>query len=127
MTDVEIEYCVPCGHLDRAQQLQGALLEEFGQRLDGVRLDTGDSGVFEVRVDGETVFDIDEESYDTDSIVERVAGSRSPTPSPTDLPAVFRLEASERLIPPTLCVGAWSTYSPAKKGNSPRPSSSRRR
>jgi len=77
MTDVEIEYCVPCGHLDRAQQLQGTLLEEFGQRLDGVRLDTGDSGVFEVRVDGETVFDVDEESYDTDSIVERV-GDRLP-------------------------------------------------
>ncbi|MFB6219363.1 MAG: SelT/SelW/SelH family protein [Halobacteriaceae archaeon] len=77
MTSVEIEYCVPCGHLDRAQQLQEALLEEFGQRLDGVRLATGDGGVFEVRVDGEQVFDVDEEAYDTDTIVERV-GDRLP-------------------------------------------------
>lgn len=77
MTDVEIQYCVPCGHLDRAQRLQRALLEEFGQRLDGVRLETGDSGVFEVRVDGEEVFDVDEEAYDADTIVERV-GERVP-------------------------------------------------
>lgn len=77
MTDIEIEYCVPCGHLDRAQRLQGALLEEFGQRLDGVRLETGDGGVFEVRLDGEQVFDVDEEAFDVDVIVERV-GDRVP-------------------------------------------------
>jgi selenoprotein W-related protein len=72
MTDVEIQYCVPCGHLDRAQGLQEKLLTEFGQRLDGVRLKTGDSGVFTVAVDGEQVFDVDEEGYDADAIVERV-------------------------------------------------------
>lgn len=72
MTDVEIEYCVPCGHLDRAQTLQGALLEEFGLELDGVRLATGDGGVFEVRVDGEQVFDKAEEGFDQEEIVDRV-------------------------------------------------------
>jgi selenoprotein W-related protein len=72
MTSVEIEYCVPCGHLDRAQSLQGSLLREFGQRLDGVRLKTGDSGVFRVSVDGEVVFDVEEEGYDAERIVDRV-------------------------------------------------------
>jgi selenoprotein W-related protein len=72
MTDVEIEYCVPCGHLDNAQQLQAALLEEFGLELDGVRLTTGDGGVFTVRVDGEEVFDKADEGYDRDEIVSRV-------------------------------------------------------
>lgn len=72
MTDVEIEYCVPCGMLDRAQSLEAALLEQFGQRLDRVSLVTGDDGVFVVRVDGEAVFDKDEEGYDADAIVSRV-------------------------------------------------------
>lgn len=72
MSDVEIEYCVPCGHLDRAQELQHAILSEFGQRVDGVRLKTGDGGVFVVRVDGETVFDKSEEGYDEGEIVARV-------------------------------------------------------
>lgn len=72
MTDVEIHYCVPCGHLPRAQELQTALLEEYGQGLDGVRLKTGDSGVFTVAVDGEQIFDKAEEAYDEDAIVERV-------------------------------------------------------
>lgn len=72
MTDVEIEYCVPCGHLDRAQELQHALLSEFGQKLDGVRLKTGDGGTFVVRADGEEIFDKSEEGYDPDAIQERV-------------------------------------------------------
>ena len=72
MTDIEIEYCVPCGMLDRAQDVQAALLEQFGQRLDTVALRTGDGGVFRVAVDGEEVFDADEDEYDIDAIVERV-------------------------------------------------------
>lgn len=74
MTQVEIEYCVPCGMLPRAQDLQAALLEEFGEGLDGVALKTGDSGVFEVRVDGELIFDKDADEYDVDAIVEDVRG-----------------------------------------------------
>jgi selenoprotein W-related protein len=72
MTDVEIEYCHPCGYLDRAQDLEHALLEEYGLELDGVRLDVGDGGVFQVRVDGEQVFDVDDEEYDVETIVGRV-------------------------------------------------------
>lgn len=72
MTDVEIEYCVPCGHLNNAEDVQHALLQQFGQSLDGVRLKTGDSGVFTVRVDDELVFDKTEEDYDVDEITRRV-------------------------------------------------------
>ena len=74
MVEVEIEYCVPCGHLDRAQEVQRALLEEFGQELDAVRLKTGDGGVFKIRVDGEKIYDKDEdeEGYDADEIEARV-------------------------------------------------------
>jgi selenoprotein W-related protein len=57
MPEVTIEYCVPCGHLERATDVQQSLLEQFGQQLDAVRLETGDGGVFEVRVDGERVWD----------------------------------------------------------------------
>lgn len=72
MTSVEIEYCVPCGMLERAQDVQHALLEEYGERLDSVALVTGDSGVFEVRADDEQVFDKDEDEFDVDAIVESV-------------------------------------------------------
>ena len=77
MTSVEIEYCVPCGHLDRAIDTQRALLETFGRRLDGVRLKTGENGVFKVRVDGELVYDKAEEGYDLDAIVDAVDGRAS--------------------------------------------------
>ncbi|AGN02524.1 selT/selW/selH selenoprotein domain protein [Salinarchaeum sp. Harcht-Bsk1] len=72
MTDVEIHYCVPCGHLDRAQQLQYAILDQYGQDVDRVALRTGDGGVFTVSVDGEQVFDVDEDEYDADAIVESI-------------------------------------------------------
>lgn len=72
MTDVEIEYCHPCGYLDRAQDLEHAILDAYGLELDGVRLQVGDGGVFQVRVDGEQVFDVDDEEYDVDAIVDRV-------------------------------------------------------
>jgi selenoprotein W-related protein len=72
MTNVEIEYCVPCGHLDRANDLQHTLLSEFGQDVESVALVTGDGGVFEVRADGETVFDKADEGYDEAAIFERV-------------------------------------------------------
>jgi selenoprotein W-related protein len=55
--DVEIEYCVPCGHLERAIDTQRVILSEFGQKLRSVALVTGDKGVFKIRVDGEQIFD----------------------------------------------------------------------
>jgi selenoprotein W-related protein len=72
MTQVDIEYCVPCGHLDRAQDLQEAILSTHGRDVEGVRLVTGDGGTFTVDVAGERVFDVDEEGYDREAIVERV-------------------------------------------------------
>jgi selenoprotein W-related protein len=79
MTDVEIEYCVPCGMLDRAQDVQHAILSEYGERLDSVALVTGDSGVFKVRANGEQVFDKDEDEFDVDAIVESVGDHVSAT------------------------------------------------
>ncbi|MDY6818792.1 MAG: Rdx family protein [Halobacteriales archaeon] len=79
MTSVEIEYCVPCGHLDRAQDLQRAILSEFGLEVDSVSLKTGDGGVFKVRTDGDVVFDKSEEAFDKDEIVDRVRGEVSAT------------------------------------------------
>lgn len=75
MTEIEIEYCVPCGLLPPAVETQRALLEEFGRRLDGVRLTPGHGGVFEVRAGGETVWDKDVHGGDPDldTIVEAVA------------------------------------------------------
>lgn len=72
MTRVEIEYCVPCGMQDRAVDVQRAVLDEFGQAVEGVELVTGDNGVFKVHADGELVFDKEEDNYDVDGIVEAV-------------------------------------------------------
>ncbi|MFB6207590.1 MAG: SelT/SelW/SelH family protein [Haloglomus sp.] len=90
MTRVEIEYCVPCGLLDRAVDLQRNLLALFGQQLETVALrpgdvresealpqpirifDSEDGGVFIVRVDGEQVFDKSTDEYDEDAIAGAV-------------------------------------------------------
>ncbi|KTG17733.1 SelT/SelW/SelH family protein [Haloferax profundi] len=72
MTDVEIEYCVPCGFLERAEEIQHTLLQQFGQQLDRVALVTGDHGVLTVAVDGERVWDKSEDEYDPDEILRRV-------------------------------------------------------
>lgn len=56
-TNVEIEYCVPCGHLEKAIDTQRVILNEFGQKLRAVALVTGDKGVFKIRVNGEEIFD----------------------------------------------------------------------
>jgi len=72
MSDVEIEYCVPCGHLTRAIDTQRHLLEKFGQRLDGVRLKTGEGGVFTIRVGGEEIYD-NTQKLDLGAIVDAVA------------------------------------------------------
>ena len=72
MSDVEIEYCVPCGHLGRAIDLQRQLLENFGRRLDGVRLKTGEGGVFTIRVDGDEIYD-NTQKLEFDAIIDAVA------------------------------------------------------
>lgn len=72
MTTVEIEYCVPCGFLSRAEDVQHALLTSFGEDLEAVTLRTGDHGVFVVRADDEVVFDKAEDEFDVDGIVRSV-------------------------------------------------------
>ena len=72
MTRVEVEYCVPCGMLNRAQDVSEAILKQFGESVDEVALVTGDAGVFVVRADGEVVFDKEEDEYDVDAIVRSV-------------------------------------------------------
>jgi selenoprotein W-related protein len=72
MSEVEIEYCVPCGFLNRATDTAEVLLSTFGADLDRVALVTGDDGVFRVRVDGETVFDKETNDYDVDEITRSV-------------------------------------------------------
>ena len=57
MVAVEIEYCVPCGLLAPAMRTERALLEEFGQDVTKIVLRPSHGGVFEVRADGETIWD----------------------------------------------------------------------
>ena len=63
---------MPCGHLDRTQDLQEAILSEFGRELEAVSLVTGYSGIFRVSVEDELIFDEAEDEYDPAAIVEQV-------------------------------------------------------
>ena len=72
MTTIEIDYCVPCGFLERAESIQHQLLQQFGERIDSAALVTGDKGVLRVHVDGEVVWDKDDDEYDLDEITRRV-------------------------------------------------------
>jgi len=81
MTNVRIEYCVPCGFLDRAETVQHALLTSLGEDLDSVALVTGEKGAFRVSVDSETIYDKDEDGdYDTDDLVATVRDRIGATP-----------------------------------------------
>ena len=53
---VEIEYCTQCRWLLRAAWLAQELLTTFEAELGEAALQPGAGGVFEVRVDGETVW-----------------------------------------------------------------------
>lgn len=68
---IEIEYCVPCGYLDRAVEAQKTLLSTFGQNLEGVTLKPGEKGVFTFRAGGEVIYSKPDE-YDITTIVETV-------------------------------------------------------
>lgn len=68
---VEIEYCVPCGHLERAIATQRAILERFGQGIEAVRLKTGEGGIFTIRVDGAEIYDKSME-FDMDRLIAEI-------------------------------------------------------
>ncbi len=53
---VEIEYCTQCRWLLRAAWMAQELLTTFEKELGEVALCPGTGGVFEVRVDGDTVW-----------------------------------------------------------------------
>ena len=73
MTTVEIEYCHPCGFLERALSLQESIHRAFANgALEATQLRVGDHGVFVVRVDDNVVFDIAEEAFDVDDVVRSV-------------------------------------------------------
>jgi selenoprotein W-related protein len=53
---VEIEYCTQCRWLLRAAWMAQELLTTFEAELGGVALVPGAGGIFEVRVDGTTIW-----------------------------------------------------------------------
>lgn len=53
---LEIEYCTQCRWLLRATWLSQELLTTFAQELGEVALVPGAGGIFEVRLEGETIF-----------------------------------------------------------------------
>jgi selenoprotein W-related protein len=72
MTEVEIEYCVPCGFRERALDVQEAILNGVEEELDELSLVMGDHGIFVVRVDDETVYDKEKDDFDVDEMVRHV-------------------------------------------------------
>lgn len=72
MTEVEIEYCVPCGFRDRAIEVERAILNGVESDLDRVVLSMGDHGVFRVTLDGEPIYEKAEDEYDVDGIVREI-------------------------------------------------------
>lgn len=69
---VTIEYCVPCGHLERAIQVQRELLVRHGRGLEGVTLQTGEGGVFKVSADGRLLVDAQQDGFDLEAILAAV-------------------------------------------------------
>lgn len=66
MTQVNIEYCVPCGLLDHALAVERSLLEGFNEDLTSVRLQPGHGGVFRIHIDTTQVYDKDVDGPDLD-------------------------------------------------------------
>ncbi|MBW7917506.1 MAG: SelT/SelW/SelH family protein [Trueperaceae bacterium] len=77
---VQIQYCVPCGHLPRALDVQRAILERFGQSLGGVTLRPGGHGIFTIDVNDERVYTKPDE-FDLDTLLTSI-GQRVETAAP---------------------------------------------
>jgi selenoprotein W-related protein len=65
---LEIEYCVACGFLDKAVEVQRERLAAYGRQLEGVSLRPSEGGVFKVRLDGEVVLDAQQDGFDLDRV-----------------------------------------------------------
>jgi len=55
-----IRYCLPCRYQAKALQDADAILKEFGTELSALRLVPGDHGVYDVEIDGEVLFSLDD-------------------------------------------------------------------
>lgn len=71
-TVVEIQYCVPCGHLPRAIDIQRSILEHFGQKIGGVKLKTGADGIFTIAVNGDQVYEKSQE-FELDQLIASIS------------------------------------------------------
>jgi len=69
---VEIQYCVPCGHLPRALSIQESILEHFGRNIAGVTLKTGGDGIFTIHVAGEQIYEKSQE-FDLDALLGTIS------------------------------------------------------
>lgn len=54
--NIEIEYCVPCGYLDKATEAQKTILSTFGEQVSQVALKPGNKGVYTFRANGEVIY-----------------------------------------------------------------------
>lgn len=57
MADVTITYCTQCNWLLRSAWMAQELLSTFGTELGSVALVPGTGGVFEIRLDGELIWE----------------------------------------------------------------------
>ena len=57
MARVNIRYCTQCNWMLRSAWYAQELLHTFGTDLEGVTLEPGTGGVFEIRVDGELMWE----------------------------------------------------------------------
>lgn len=73
VTEIEIEYCVPCGFRKHALEIQKNLLDRVEEAVDRIALKPGHGGVVIIRVDGEQVFHSGEDEYEPDELIDMVA------------------------------------------------------
>ncbi len=80
MAEVTITYCVPCRYQFKAVQDADGILKAFGQRLSGLRLVPGDHGVYDVAVDGDILFSLDEAEHfpETAALVKLIEAKLPP-------------------------------------------------
>ena len=74
MPEILIRYCLPCRYQPKAMQDADAILKEFGPALSGLRLVPGDHGVYDVEVDGQLIFSMDqaERFPETTELIETI-------------------------------------------------------
>lgn len=74
MPEVTITYCLPCRYQYKAMQDADAILKAFGQTLSGLRLVPGDHGVYDVTLDGELLFSLDQAEHfpETQELIDKI-------------------------------------------------------